>query len=190
MNPVETMRDVITETKGVVAAVKPGQLADPTPCSEWDVRALLNHITAGATMFAECVEHGSIADAEIGRLMTTDLVGDDYVNVFNAAADRAVAAFDAPGALDKVVTLPFGEMPAAVALQLAVFDVTVHALDLATATGQSTHLDAGVLQAAWDAGQAMLGPDLRGSGLFGAEQAAPADAPLDQRLLAFAGRSV
>jgi uncharacterized protein (TIGR03086 family) len=191
MSEVEMMRKVITETKGVVAGIEPDQLGDPTPCTEWDVRALLNHITGGSLMFAECVESGSIPDEEMGRLTSTDLVGDDYVRVFGAAADRATAAFDAPGALAKIVTLPFGEMPAGVALQIAIFDVTTHALDLAQATGQSTTaMTPDVLQAAWDAGQAMIGPELRDAGLFGPQQDAPADAPLADRILAFAGRKV
>lgn len=191
MSEVDLMRKVITETKKVVAGIKPDQLGDPTPCTEWDVRALLNHITGGSMMFAECVEHGSIADEEMGRLMGTDLVGDDYERVFGDAADRATAAFDAPGALAKTVKLPFGEMTAAIALHIAVFDVTTHALDLAQATGQSTStFDPEVLQAAWEAGQAMIGPEMRAPGLFDPPQDAPADAPLTDRILAFAGRKI
>ena len=191
MSEVELIGKVITETKKVVAGIKPDQLTNPTPCSEWDVRALLNHITGGSLMFAECVESGSIADDEMARLTTSDLVGDDYVRVFDAAADRAVAAFNAPGALEKIVTLPFGTMPASVALQIAVFDVTTHALDLAHATSQSTDLiSPDVLQAALDVGQAMIGPEMREAGLFGPPQDVPADAPLDDRILAFAGRNI
>ena len=191
MSEVELMGNVIADTKKVVAGIKPDQLADPTPCTEWDVKALLNHITGGSLMFAECVESGSIADDEMGRLTTSDLVGDDYVRVFGAAADRVIAAFNADGALEKIVTLPFGTMPASVALQIAVFDVTTHALDLAHATGQSTEvISPEVLQAAWDAGQAMIGPELRDAGLFGPPQDAPTDAPLDDRILAFAGRQI
>lgn len=189
-NPAETMRRVIDETKRVVKGVRADQLDDPTPCSEWDVRALLNHVTGGATMFAECVEHGSIADAEMGRLMTEDLLGADHVSAFNAAADRAVAAFDSPGALDKMVKLPFGEMPAGIALQIAVFDVSVHTLDLAAATGQARDLDPEVLDAAFDAAGMMLTDDMRATGMFGPAQPAPADASRADQLLAMAGRQI
>jgi uncharacterized protein (TIGR03086 family) len=189
-NPTESMRRVIDETKRVVANVRPDQLDDATPCADWDVRALLNHVTGGATMFAECVEHGSIADDEMARLMTEDLVGDSYKSTFNAAADRAVAAFDEPGALDRMVKLPFGEMPAAAALQIAVFDVTVHALDLAAATGQSRDIDPEVLETAWVTAQSMLTDDMRATGMFAAAQPCPADASRADQLLAFAGRTI
>jgi uncharacterized protein (TIGR03086 family) len=181
---------VLDETRRVVDGIEPSQLSAPTPCSEWDVRALVNHITGGATMFAVCVEEGSIADERLMELIAGDNLGDDFKGAFDAAAAHAVAAFEAPGAADKMVKLPFGEMPAGVAMNLAIFDVTVHALDLATATGQSTDLDPEVLATALAIGQLGISPDMRGTGLFDAEVAVPDSAPLPDRILAFAGRAV
>jgi uncharacterized protein (TIGR03086 family) len=180
---------VVNELRKVVDGVQPDQMSAPTPCSEWDVRAVLNHVTGGSLMFAECVENGSIPDEEFSRLVSTDLVGDQPSQVFGSAADRALAAFGQPGAMDKVVTLPFGTMPAGVAANIAIFDLTVHALDLAQATGQSTALDPEVLQAGWEAAQAMLNPELRAAGLFGEPRPCAEDAPLVDRLMAYTGRS-
>ena len=56
--------------------IKPEQMSAPTPCTAWDVRGVVNHVTGGSIMFAECVENGAISDEEFGRLMSTDLVGD------------------------------------------------------------------------------------------------------------------
>jgi uncharacterized protein (TIGR03086 family) len=186
----EMLAQVVGELRQVVDGIQPDQMSAATPCSEWDVRAVLNHVTGGSIMFAECVENGSISDEEFGRLMSTDLVGDQPSAVFGAAADRALAAFGQPGALERIVTLPFGTMPAGVAASIAIFDLTVHALDLAQATGQSTELDPDVLQAGWDAAQAMLSPELRAGGLFAEAKPCADDAPLADRLLAFSGRSV
>ena len=55
MDVVTTFERVLDRTNEVVDRVEPDQLGNPTPCTEWDVRAVINHITAGATMFAECV---------------------------------------------------------------------------------------------------------------------------------------
>jgi uncharacterized protein (TIGR03086 family) len=181
---------VLNELRHVVDGIQPDQMSAPTPCTQWDVRGVLNHVTGGSIMFAECVENGSISDEEFARLGSADLVGDQPSAVFGAAADRALAAFGQPGALERIVTLPFGTMPAGVAANIAVFDLTVHALDLAHATGQSTALDPDVLQAGWEAAQGMLSPELRASGMFAEAQPCPDDAPIADRLMAYSGRPV
>jgi uncharacterized protein (TIGR03086 family) len=189
MDSVGTMKRVVEQTGQVVSRIEPDQLGRPTLCTEWTVRDVINHITVGATMFATCVEEGSISDEAFGALMAGDSLGDDYKGAFKAAAGRAVAAFDAPGALDKVVKLPFGEMPAGVALNIAVFDVLTHAADLAKATGQELD-DMELVDTALAAGRQMIGPDLRKPGIFDEEQPISEQAPKVDRLLAFAGRKI
>jgi len=188
MGDLETMRTVLRETQRVVDDIEPSQLDNPSPCAEWTVRDVLNHVTGGADMFAVCVEEGGISDARLVELVSGDNLGSDYRGSFAAASKRAISAFEKPGAAEKIVTLPFGEMPAGVAMRIAVFDVTVHAWDLARGTGQDTALDRDVLEAALQAGREMIGPDMRGTGLFDAEIAPPAGAPLQDQLAAFAGR--
>jgi uncharacterized protein (TIGR03086 family) len=188
MGDTTTMQRVLGEVQRVVDNIEPGQLDDETPCADWDVRALLNHITGGGEMFAVCVDEGSISDDKLVVLMTGDNLGDDYRSAFKTAAGRALAAFERPGADDTMVTLPFGEMPAGVAMQIAVFDLTVHAWDLAKATGQSTALDPQVLGAALETGRQMIGPEMREGGMFGAEVRVAPDAPLQDQLAGFAGR--
>jgi uncharacterized protein (TIGR03086 family) len=189
MDNVALMKRVVAQTGTVVDGIGPDQLAGPTPCAEWSVRDVINHITGGAMMFAECVDQGSVPDDRLGQLMAGDNLGDDYKGAFHAAADRAVTSFDAPGALDKMVKLPFGEMPAGIALNIAVFDVTTHACDLARATGQSVD-DQELLETALAVGQQMIGPEMRQPGVFGPEQPAPEGASAADRLLAFAGRQL
>jgi uncharacterized protein (TIGR03086 family) len=98
-------------------------------------------------------------------------------------------AFSLPGAMDKIVKLPFGEMPTGIALNIAIFDVATHACDLARATGQHV-TDDEVLAGALAMGKQMIGPDLRTPGVFGDEQAADAQASAEDKLLAFAGRKL
>jgi uncharacterized protein (TIGR03086 family) len=188
MSDVETMQRVLDETKRVVDGIDPSQLALTTPCSDWDVRAVLNHITGGADMFATCVNDGSISDERLGELLGGDNLGADYKASFAAASKRAMTAFERPGSADEIVTLPFGQMPAGIALRIAIFDVTVHAWDLAKATGQSTALAPDVLDAAIGVAHEMLAPEMRAAGMFGAEVTVPGDAPAQDRLAAFAGR--
>jgi uncharacterized protein (TIGR03086 family) len=189
MDSVAMMKRVVASADQVVRGTTPEQLSLGSPCTEWTVRDVINHITGGATMFAVCVEEGSVPDDLLGTLMAGDNLGDDYVGSWEAASSRAVAAFDAPGALDKTVSLPFGEMPAGVALNIAVFDVLTHAADIASATGQTIE-DTALVDTALEVGHQMIGPELRVPGVFEAEQPAPEGASSMQRLLAFAGRKV
>jgi len=189
MDTLKTMQQVIDETGRIVDGTKPSQLDDPTPCTEWTVRDLLNHITGGSTMFAVCIEEGAVPDELLGQLMGGDNLGDDYKAAFRAAANRALDAGSKPGALEKMVKLPFGEMPAGVALNFAIFDVTTHAADLARATGQTME-DTELLDTALEVGRQMVAPEMREHGPFDAEQPAPPNAGAADRLLAFAGRRV
>jgi uncharacterized protein (TIGR03086 family) len=188
MDSMQMLQRAVDEAGRIVDTVSPDQLDNSTPCSEWTVRDLINHITGGATMFAISAEQGSVPDEEMARIMGDNL-GTDYKGAFHTATARAMAAFQQPGVLEKVVKLPFGEMPAGIALNVAVFDVATHAVDLARATGQKID-DTELLDAALAQGKEMIGPELRQPGLFDAEQPAPSGASADDKLLAFAGRRV
>jgi len=189
MDEAATMSRVIELTGQVVDRIEPDQLDNPSPCTEWTVRDVLNHITGGAEMFALCVRDGSVPDEKLGELMAGDNLGDDYKGAFNAAADQAMAAFSQPGVLEKIVKLPFGEVPAAVALNIAIFDVSTHNCDIAQAIGQPIQ-DTGVLDAALEVGHQTVQPEMRTPGFFDPERPCSDSAPADQRLLAFAGRKV
>ncbi len=189
MDNVALLGRAIDEVTRLTDAMTDEQLSNPTPCSEWSVRDLLNHLVGGSTMFAICCEDGSVPDDVMGGLMSDDQLGDDFRGAWKAASARAMAGFSRPGIMEQEVTLPFGTMPAGVAAAIAVFDVTTHGCDLATATGQSV-ADGELLDVALAAGRQMIGPEMRASGLFPAEQPAPDGASSTQRLLAFAGRAV
>ncbi|MHB8464153.1 MAG: TIGR03086 family metal-binding protein [Acidimicrobiales bacterium] len=189
MDSVALLQRVVNETTGVIDNIRPDQLGEPTPCTEWTIRDLVNHITGGSTVFAVSAEQGSVPDDLLAQLMGGDNLGDDYAGAWKTASTRAMAVFAQPGVLDKIVKLPFGEMPAGIALNIAIFDVATHAADLARATGQ-TIADTDLLEAALTIGREMIGPDLRQPGVFDAEQAAGPDAPAADRLLAFAGRKL
>jgi uncharacterized protein (TIGR03086 family) len=183
------LQRVVDATSGVIDNVSTAQLAAQTPCSEWTVSDLINHMVGGATMFAVSVEEGSVPDDLLGRLMGGDNLGGDPQHAWKAASKRALAAFGLPGAMDKTVKLPFGEMPAAIALNIAIFDVATHAVDLARATDQHVS-DSEMLEGALAIGHQMIGPDLRAPGVFGPEQSVGAGASIEDQLLAFAGREI
>ena len=190
MDSVRTLDRVIAESRRLVDRITPEQLGNQTLCTEWTVRDVLNHITGGAAYFARVAEDESVPDQLVEQLLGGgDNLGDDYKGAFNAAADQAMAAFSQPGVLEKIVKLPFGEVPAAVALNIAIFDVSTHNCDIAQAIGQPIQ-DTGVLDAALEVGHQTVQPEMRTPGFFDPERPCPDSAPADQRLLAFAGRKV
>jgi uncharacterized protein (TIGR03086 family) len=173
--------------RGLVANVKPDQLSLSTPCSDWDVRGLMSHFVGGAGMFAAAFS-GQELDIDPDAPMP-DLVGSDPLGAFDGAIGQFTEAVDQPGAIDRMVVLPFGTMPGPVVLDLLKFDLLVHCWDLATATGQPFDPPADTVEQSLQTAQMMISPALRG-GPFADEVTVRGSATPIERLVAFTGRSV
>jgi uncharacterized protein (TIGR03083 family) len=87
-------------TMAVVNAVQPEQYGDPTPCTDWTVRRLLNHLIGGTKIFTAMLTGGD----EVER--SGDHVGLDPGASFGAAVGGLRAAFAADGTLDRVYASP------------------------------------------------------------------------------------
>ncbi len=165
------------------------QLDGPTPCDTWDVRSLVNHVVGGSYWFAASTEAGSSPD-EI-EAQQTDFTGGDYMASYDEGTTQAVAAFGAPGAMEKTVKLPFGEFPGEVFMGFATIDQFTHAWDLAKATGQSTDLDPEFAEQLLAQSQLAITDALRGpegEAAFGPAVEVPGSAPAADRLAGFLGR--
>ena len=161
---------------GVLAGVEPGQLDDPTPCTEWAVRELIDHVIAG--------NNGVAGERSSGS-------GDDLVAAHAASAERAQAAFAAPDGMDRGFDLPFGTVPGRVFVGMRTTEVLTHAWDLARATGQPTDLDPELAVAMLEQARQGVQPEFRGPGRpFGQEQDCPPDRSAEDQLAACLGRPV
>ena len=115
--------------------------------------------------------------------------GPALIGAFDRAMDGLLAAVQSPGALDRTIRTPGGEMPGAVFARLVALDGLVHGWDLATSTSQGwtpppelvAEVDAFARQA--------ISSDMREGGAFGPEQTASTDASPMQQLAAFTGRA-
>jgi len=177
-------RRALLHTGRIVLAVRPEQLVLPTPCRDWDVRLLLNHIIGGNYMFAE-VAAGGRADA--AGTMDDHTLPDPGTN-YLASADAVMAAWAQPGAMERRCHMPFGDIPAGAAVSIHFLDIVVHGWDLARATGQDTTIEPDLAEEALDISHGLLSPELRETGVFGPEVPISADNPLHDRLVAFMGR--
>lgn len=189
MDLLESIDAAASEFGRLVNGTEPDQLANPTPCVDFTVRDLINHVASGATMFAIAFEQGSVPDEELGRVMAPDFVGDDYKAAVAEALGRAGAAFSAPGGMDGNVALPFGEMPREAAVGIAVFDVMVHASDIARATGQEVALTDADAEQALALGEAMGIDNFRDGTMFAEAVIVADDAAAWDRLVAYSGRT-
>lgn len=132
MDPLTRLRAGIDQAEAVISQIEPARYDEPTPCTEWNVGQLINHMIGALAMFRDVAAHGEVDPA----LFAQDLIGDDAIKSLLTAGDAAVTGWAAEGKMDGMANLPFGEFPAAFALQLPAMDMLVHSWDLAKATGQ------------------------------------------------------
>jgi uncharacterized protein (TIGR03086 family) len=128
---------------------------------------------------------GSTARDALGVVMGAAVLGDDPVAAYDDVAARQREAFRAAGALAAVIDHLAGSITGRQFLELRVFDVTVHAWDLARAVGGDEQLDAALVSTVLDVMTAM--PDGPGFGIEPRGETTAADSPQD-RLLDLSGR--
>lgn len=169
-----------------VEAVRRDELGNRTPCADYDVRALLGHVLAVLHKIARA---GSGSDVR-GEPDVVVGIEDDGWTVAIAGARAEVAQVWADDAtLGRAITLPWATMPGRDVLDAYTHEFTVHAWDLAHATGRVADLDPGLAAEALDAFPRFAPPDERdGPGPFGPVVAVPDDADVYTRLAAYLGR--
>jgi uncharacterized protein (TIGR03086 family) len=170
------------QTVPVVRGVTDDRLAARTPCAEFDVRDLLNHLFHVVISFQELAAR---RDVDFGT--TPDYLGEggDWRARFAAETEALTAAWAAPGA-DEGTAGRLG-LPARTVASLALTDLTIHAWDLARATGQPYSPDPAAVEELFVLA-AQMGPMARETKQFGEPVPVPHDAPPFDRLLAATGR--
>ncbi|MEZ0077049.1 TIGR03086 family metal-binding protein [Planotetraspora sp. GP83] len=157
----------------------------PTPCVDWDVRALVNHMVNESLWAPELLAGRTVG--EVGDAYDGDVLGDDPIKAFEASAQGAVQAVYAEGALASVTHLSFGDVPGEDFISELFADALIHTWDLARAIGGPERLDPELVEACaeWFA-EAQEG--YRQAGVIGDHRDVPADADAQTRLLAAWGR--
>jgi uncharacterized protein (TIGR03086 family) len=122
-----------------VHAIEPAQWGHPTPCADWSVRDLVNHL-AVEDLWAVPIFDGRTID-EVGAEFDGDQLGDQPVARWDAAIEGAIHAMDGPRAMTGIVHLSFGDLPGSEYAMQLFADHLVHAWDLAMALGRDPALD-------------------------------------------------
>ena len=169
-----------------VRGVRPDQWDAPTPCTEWNIRDLVNHVTGELFWSVDLAAGRTIR--EVGDRYDGDLLGDDPVRTVEEITPASVAAFRGDHAA--VVDTSMGPLPVDVYLTQMLTDALVHSWDLAVATGQDTTLDPAGCQLAYERTLAAREQvdAARGVGVFGPEVPVDEAAPAQDKLLGLLGR--
>jgi uncharacterized protein (TIGR03086 family) len=163
---------------GVVGGISADQLDRPTPCSEYTVRGVLEHMITGATMFTAGFRGVAPGEPDIG----------DVLAGFGPALTALAESIHAPGALERTIQAPFGEVPGETFARFVVLDGLVHGWDLATATGQHYEPSDALVADVQAFADGALEPLRDGVTFADAVEPAPSATAIE-RLAAFTGRT-
>lgn len=184
MDIVDVHRRTVEAWQAKVAGVAADQWDNPTPCTEWSVRDLVNHVVGEELWMVPLLEGATIAD--VGDRFDGDVLGDDPVGTANTASAAALAVSDEKLPANPKVHLSYGDEDATeYAWQLAA-DHLIHGWDLAKGAGHATDMDPELVTAvaAWFAKREAA---YRESGAIGPRAPLTGDPQTD--LLAAFGRS-
>jgi uncharacterized protein (TIGR03086 family) len=171
----------------IVRTITPDQLTNPTPCAEFDVRALVNHLLFWGPSLEGAGRKESVPPPA-GKESDVDLTAGDWRGDLLAQIDRTARAWEPPSAWEGMTRMGGPtEMPAVVVGNMVVDELVVHAWDFAQATGQRLDLSEELLTYAYDA-IAAGAEQGREMGVYGPEVPVPADAPTLDRILGVTGR--
>lgn len=169
----------------VVGKISDTDWPAPTPCSEWTVRDLLNHLVYEQLWVPELL--GGATVEEVGDRFDGDVLDGDPVGRWRTASAAARSAWLAPGAVDREVSLSSRRAPATTYGWEMTLDLGVHGWDLAVGIGAASPLDAELADTLLDVFGDVV-PTWQGFGIFAPPLPVPADADSPTRLLALCGR--
>lgn len=185
MDPTEQLSSLLPALNAVVDRIEPMQLNNQTPCSDFTVHDVLDHMMVLAGTFAY-----SFRGVEGPDVKAPPVYGRVPAPEFRKAMDDLLDAMQAPGAAERIISAPVGDVPGSTFARFVAFDGLVHGWDLATATGQSYEPPATVVAAVDGFVRDALTPEMRDGDTFKDATTAPEGASRMERLAAFSGRSL
>ncbi|HUR17555.1 MAG TPA: TIGR03086 family metal-binding protein [Acidimicrobiales bacterium] len=169
----------------LLLAVAEEDWSRPTPCADWDVRGLVNHLLS-ENLWTPPLLAGMTIE-QVGDRLEGDQLGQDPKHVWQQAAADSLVAVAQPDVLAATVHVSFGDISAEEYVTQLTVDHTIHAWDLARAIGGDEHLDPELVELALDY-LSIHAEEWQGAGVF-APPVAAAESPGRQgELLALSGR--
>jgi uncharacterized protein (TIGR03086 family) len=185
MEPAEQLSHILPTLSALVDRIDPQQLHRGTPCSNFTVHDVIDHMIVGGGTFAHLFR-----GEEAPGLNAPPVYGRVPAAEFRCAMGDLLDAVRSPGAMERTISAPVGEMPGGVFARFVAFDGLIHGWDLARSTGLDYRVRPEVVAAVDEFARGALTEDLRDGDTFKQATDAPDDAAPLERLAAFSGRSL
>jgi uncharacterized protein (TIGR03086 family) len=184
------LRPAARQLAAIVRGVTDEQLAAPTPCPDYTVGDLLDHIGGLAKAFTWAATKESLAMPDQSPSGDASKLGDDWRARIPADVEALAEAWQHPAAWTGMTKAGPIEMPGEIGGLVALDEIVIHGWDVAAATGQPFDVDRAALEACHGFAAMFSGPgtEEQRAGGFGPELAVPANAPLLDRVLGMLGR--
>ena len=189
--PANSLARALEATRTIIGGIKEDQWSSQTPCPDWTVRALLNHLVVGNRIFAAILRGDPPTSDERRRRYDHDMLGPDALQSYREAGAELVAAFSQPTVLHSVFEAPVGTVPGVVLFHLRLTEILVHGWDLARATRQPAAMPDDLALEALAFSSSPRAPAVPRTGHpFGPIHDIAGSAPAIDRLAAYLGRAV
>ncbi|MGB5953766.1 MAG: TIGR03086 family metal-binding protein [Ornithinimicrobium sp.] len=180
----DDLAGAIPVTAAAIAAVGEEQWSDPSTCTDWNVRDLVEHLVGGVWLTASVLA----GEGATGRPDQSEMADHALANAFTEAGGRVVATLAEPDVLQRPVRVGMGPVPGVVAAQLCLVETLVHGWDVARSTGADVTFDQGTVQRTLDFSKAMMSQIPEGRSPFAEERHPAAGASPLEQLIALLGR--
>jgi uncharacterized protein (TIGR03086 family) len=188
-DPLAGLAAALDGTRQLVHAVTDDQWQLPTPCPDWTVRQLVNHLVGGDRLCTRVLRGEPLPPMDqLGRRGHVDQLGDDPAAAYDLAAAELLQALAAPGVLERAHTLPVGTLPGPAVVHLRTVETLVHGWDLARATGRAAPFADELAEQEMPFTRDLLGRLPEGRQPFAPTLPATEESPAIDRLAALLGR--
>jgi uncharacterized protein (TIGR03086 family) len=182
VDPIKRIELATAFASDKVKQVTAADMAKPTPCAEFDLHALLNHLLGGLSMLTTAASGGKATMPE------GDQVGSDPGATYDERRSALLSALEDPGVLERNWEMPFGSMAGGMMAGIAFMEHLTHGWDVAKATGQDTTIPADLVAECTELVTPMDAM-LRMPGVCGPRVEVAESASAQDKLIAFLGRT-
>jgi uncharacterized protein (TIGR03086 family) len=185
MEPIQQLEEILPATVELVDRLEPADMDRPTPCSEFRLVDVLEHmVTLGgsfAWLFRGEVPPEPSAPVRNGEVPAAE---------FRKAMEELLDAVHDDGAMERTIDSPVGRMLGEDFARLVAFDGLVHGWDIASSAGLGYHPSEDLVASVDSFARGAITPQMRDGDTFAGPTTAPAGASTLERLVAFSGREV